>query len=415
MLRASVTAAEWCVGCLLPSLPYDGRVSTPGNPFEGIFGELAKLFANQGPVNLQVARQIAQGLAMEGGPEANIEPLERMGYEELARAADLQVSTATGLSTSIAGGVLEIRPVGRGDYAGRTLDAYRPLLEGLAESFARMGQQGEDASDDAGEHDPTAQLLGGVTDMIGPVLLGLQAGSLVGHQARRALGQYDLPIPRPPSDRILIVPAGVNAFASDWSLDRAEVRMWVCLHQITHHAVLGRPHVRERLTELLRQYVSGFQPDPSALEDKLSGIDPTNPTSFNEILGNPGELLGVMQTPAQRQLLTRIEALVVAVEGYVDHVMSTTGANLVRSAPALVEAMRRRRADAGEGGRLVEQLFGLELGPAQYERGTTFVRGILERAGDQGLARLWRSERELPTPAEVDAPGLWLERIDIPD
>jgi len=395
--------------------PYDGRVSTPGNPFEGIFGELAKLFASQGPVNLQVARQIAQGLATEGAVDPNVDPLERMRYEEVARAADLQVGTATGLSTSTAGGVLEIQPIGRGDYAGRTLDAYRPLLEGLAESFGRMGQPGEDPSDDADEPDPTAQLLGGMTEMIGPVLLGLQAGSLVGHQARGALGQYDLPIPRPPSDQILVVPAGVNAFASDWSLDPDEVRMWVCLQQITHHAVLGRPHVSERLNGLLRQYVSGFQPDPNALEDKLSGIDPTNPATFNEVLGNPGELLGVMQTPAQRQLLTRIEALVVAIEGYVDHVVSTTGANLVGSAPALVEAMRRRRSDAGEGGRLVEQLFGLALAPAQYERGTTFVRGILDRAGDEGLVRLWHSERELPTPAEVDAPGLWLERIDIPD
>ncbi|HSH60649.1 MAG TPA: zinc-dependent metalloprotease [Acidimicrobiales bacterium] len=390
-------------------------MSTPGNPFEGIFGELAKLFSSQGPVNLQVARQIAQGMAMEGAAEPNIQPLERIRYEELGRAADLQVSTATGLSTSVAGGVLEIHPVGRGDYAGRTLDAYRPLFEGLAQSFGRMARQGEDEPDDAPDDDPTAQLLGGVTDMIGPVLLGLQAGSLVGHQARQAMGQYDLPIPRPSSDQLLVVPDGVNAFASDWSLDPDEVRMWVCLHQITHHAVIGRPHVSERLTGLLREYVSGFQPDPSALEDRLSGIDPTNPATFNEVLGNPGELLGVMQTPAQRQLLSRIEALVVAIEGYVDHVLSTTGGHMVGSAPALIEAMRRRRADAGEGGRLVEQLFGLELGPAQYERGTAFVRGVLERAGDEGLARLWRSERELPTPAEVDAPGLWLERIDIPD
>ena len=395
--------------------PYDGRVSTPGNPFEGIFGELAKLFANQGPVNLQVARQIAQGMAMEGAAEPNIEPLERMRYEELGRAADLQVSAATGLPTSVAGGVLEIQPVGRGDYAGRTLDAYRPLLEGMAESFGRMGQHGDQAGDDEAEDDPTAQLLGGVTDMIGPVLLGLQAGSLVGHQARRALGQYDLPIPRPPSDHLLVVPAGVNAFASDWSLDPDEVRIWVCLQQITHHAVLGRPHVRERLIGLLRQYVSGFQPDPRALEDKLGGIDPTDPATFSEVLGKPGELLGVMQTPAQRQLLTRIEALVATIEGYVDHVMSTVGGHMVGSAPALVEAMRRRRADAGEGGKLVEQLFGLELGPAQYERGSAFVRWVLERAGDEGLARLWTSERELPTPAEVDAPGLWLERIDLPD
>ena len=40
---------------------------------------------------------------------------------------------------------------------------------------------------------------------------------------------------------------------------------------------------------------------------------------------------------------------------------------------------------------------------------------MVERAGEEGLARLWESDRTLPTPAEVDAPGLWLERIDLPD
>jgi uncharacterized protein (DUF2342 family) len=55
------------------------------------------------------------------------------------------------------------------------------------------------------------------------------------------------------------------------------------------------------------------------------------------------------------------------------------------------------------------------VGPAQYERGRSFVNGVVERAGEEGLARLWHSVRELPIPAEVDAPGLWLERIDIPD
>ncbi len=40
---------------------------------------------------------------------------------------------------------------------------------------------------------------------------------------------------------------------------------------------------------------------------------------------------------------------------------------------------------------------------------------MVERAGEEGLRRLWNGERELPTPAEVDAPGLWLARIDLPD
>jgi uncharacterized protein (DUF2342 family) len=39
--------------------------------------------------------------------------------------------------------------------------------------------------------------------------------------------------------------------------------------------------------------------------------------------------------------------------------------------------------------------------------------GVVERAGEEGLARLWHSEKELPTPAELEAPGLWLARIDL--
>ena len=43
-----------------------------------------------------------------------------------------------------------------------------------------------------------------------------------------------------------------------------------------------------------------------------------------------------------------------------------------------------------------------------------FVDGVIERAGSDGLARLWESEQMLPSPPEVDAPGLWLARIDLP-
>jgi uncharacterized protein (DUF2342 family) len=45
-------------------------------------------------------------------------------------------------------------------------------------------------------------------------------------------------------------------------------------------------------------------------------------------------------------------------------------------------------------------------------RGRSFVGGVVERAGANGLARLWESPTTLPTPAEVDAPGLWLARLE---
>jgi putative hydrolase len=381
-----------------------------GNPFEGLpmFGDLARLFSRQGPVNWDVARQTAAWLATDGQPEPNVDPLERIRLEELVRVADLHVSSATGLDTSIAGGILSVLPVSRGDWALHSLEAYRPFLEHLATSLSTAG-------DDDDPADATTQLLGDLGKMLGPVLLGMQSGFMLGHLSRRALGQYDLPLPRLPADQLLVVPANLDAFAEQWSLVADDLRLWLCLQEVTHHAVLGRPHVRGRLEALINEYVSRFEVDPEALEASLGNLDPTDASGLQAVLGNPETLLGAMRSPGQQETLSRIETLTAVIEGYVDHVMDTTGRGLIGSYSQLTEALRRRRVEATDGERFAARLLGLELGRGQYERGAAFVRGVVERAGEEGLSRLWATERELPTPAELDAPGLWLARIDLPD
>jgi uncharacterized protein (DUF2342 family) len=71
--------------------------------------------------------------------------------------------------------------------------------------------------------------------------------------------------------------------------------------------------------------------------------------------------------------------------------------------------------EASEADRFVERLLGLHLTQDRYDRAASFVDGVVERAGFGALERLWADERDLPTPAEVDAPGLWLARIVLPD
>jgi putative hydrolase len=380
------------------------------------------MFAQQGPVNWDVARQIALFLATEGAAEPNVDPLERMRLEALVRVADLHVAERTGLATAVTGSVLGVAPVTRADWAMRSLDAYKPLFERLAVSLnrpdddepaARLDDPDHDADDDA--HDATEKLLGDLGRMVAPVLLGLQAGSMLGHLSRRSLGQYDLPIPRPLSDELLVVPANLDAFAEEWSLAPDDLRLWVCLHEVTHHAVLGRPHVRAKLETLVGEYVSSFEVDPDALEGMIGSFDPTNPEDMQSAFADTDVLLGALQTPAQSELLASIETLTVVLEGFVDHVMDTVGGGLIGSYAMLSEAVRRRRVEAADADRFVERLLGLQLGQIQYDRGAAFISGVIERAGEDGLGRLWRSARELPTPAEVDAPGLWLARIELPD
>jgi putative hydrolase len=254
--------------------------------------------------------------------------------------------------------------------------------------------------------------------MLGPMMLGMTAGSMLGHLARRSFGQYDLPIPRPPSDELMVVVPNIDAFGSEWSLPPDDLKLWVCVHEVAHHAVLSVPHVRARLDSLLTSYVGGFEPDPSSLEERLGSVELSDPSSLSglqEALGDPEVLLGAIRSPAQLHLLPQLEALVATIVGYVDHVMDSVGSGLIGSYGMLTEALRRRRVTADPSDRFVERLLGLELTQAAYDRGAAFVSGIVEREGSTALERLWQSDRELPTPAEVDAPGLWLARIDLPD
>ena len=393
----------------------------PDDPFGGMpfLGDLARMLQQQGSVSWDAARQLAMSIAVGGESEPNVEPLERMRIEQLARVAELQIAQATGLPTSATGQSVSVLPVTRAQWVQRSLDAYRPLFEQLAASLAPETEATGAPDDDepVGQESPMAWL-GGLMKMMGPMMLGMTAGSLLGHLARRSFGQYDLPVPRPKSDELLLVASNVDAFGEEWILEGDDLRLWVCLHEIAHHAVLGRPHVRQRLEQLLADYAAGFEPDSSALETRLADLDAGEAESLQSLqaaLSDPEVLLGAIQSPAQRDLLPHLEGFVAVIVGYVDHVMDRVGGTLISGYDMITEAVRRRRVTEDPSDRFVQRLLGLDLTQAAYDRGGAFVAGVVERAGDDGLQRLWQSEGELPTPAEVDAPGLWLARIDLED
>jgi putative hydrolase len=384
-------------------------------------GDIARMLGQQGGMAWDSARQLAVNIATDGTSEANVDPVERIGIEQLARVADLHVADVTGLSTSVGGRGVNVVPVNRTGWVQASLEAYRPLVERLAASLGPdTSATPTDADDPLAGADPMGGMFAGMLQMFQPMVLAMTAGSMVGHLARRSLGQYDLPIPRPPGqagrDELLLVVPNLDGFAAEWSLAADDLRLWVCVHELAHHAVFGVPHVRARMDELLQQYVSGFRNDPSAFEDRIGEIDPSDPNALaglQELMGSPDLILGAITSREQDALRPQLEALVAVIVGVVDHVLDVVGAKLIPSYGQLTEALRRRRVEAAEADRFVERLFGLELRQATYDRGAAFVEGVLERAGEDGLRRLWADAANLPTPPEVDAPGLWLARLDL--
>jgi putative hydrolase len=259
--------------------------------------------------------------------------------------------------------------------------------------------------------DPFGRLL----TTLAPVLLGVQAGSMIGYLAQHALGRYDLPLPADDAPSLSFVVRNIDAFEAEWSLPRTDLRFYVAVHEVLHAAQRLVPWVQARLVNLATEYVGAYELDPAAFESRFGDIDPSDPESLAGIAQQPEALLGAMQSERQRDVLVRLQTFTSVLEGYADVVLDRIGERLIPSQGQIHEAMKRHRLERGEADRFIEGLLGLRLEREHYERGEAFCRGVIERAGPEGLNRIWEREAMMPTPSELEAPGLWLARIDLPE
>jgi putative hydrolase len=390
------------------------------------------MLQSDGPVNWEIAGQIAAWVAvvdpetLESGqpptelpPEPPVDPDTVSSIDGLARAVQARVAEATGIDAAYA---TPVRVVTRREWADLHLTALRPVLEAFATTLQRaMLDRGDDAPETPAVPDPSnpfgfpmgADPLGGILTMLAPVLLGVQAGTMVGHLAQHSLGRYDLPLPTADEPGLCFIARNLDEFETAWELPRTDLRFHVVLHEALRAAERSVPWVQPRLVRLSTEYVRGYDLDLSALEDQLGSFDPSDPSSISGIADDPRALLGAMQTPGQRELLRPLEVFTSVLEGYADVLLDEIGRPLIPEFDRINEARRRHRVERGEAERFVGMLLGLELDREQYEQGEAFCRGVIEREGIAGLNRLWSGEAMIPTRPEIEAPGLWLARIDL--
>jgi putative hydrolase len=382
----------------------------PEDPFSSLpmFGDLARALAGQGPLNWDAARQFAQLGATGGAAETNVDPAVRLAYADLSRLAWYHVADVIGSEAPAP----EPQTVTRSQWASGTLDAYRHLFTEMATALSTQPDQ---ADDNADADDPMMSMMAGLSRMMAPAMLGMSVGSMVGHLATRAFGTHDLPIPRQPAT-VALVPSNIEGFAADWEIPVDEMRLWVLAHEFAGHAIFTADHVRDALASLVRQHVGGFRPDPGAVADRLGALDveAADPMAvLQQALGDPEVLLGAVTSPEQHALRPRLDALVAVVVGYTDWIVDAVAVRIVGgNALRIAEAVRRRRVETTASDTFVEQLLGIRLGDDQVARGKQFVQGVVDRAGDGGMGPLLRRPDAIPTPNELDAPGLWLARLE---
>jgi len=373
---------------------------------------------------VELARTLALGVATGSRPEANVDPGERMELEQLVRVAEMHVAELTGLPITPTGAPVEALAVGPGAWAARTVEDWRFLLDAMAHTAPPAGPSDApmpatpipglglaDLDDEVDAGDP-AELVARLATTMGPMLSAMQFGSAIGHLAQTTLGQYELPVPR--SDRrLIVVTANITRFAEQWSLPVDQSRLWICVRDLTVHTVFGRAAVADRFRQMFVDLIADTAQDAAAMLQRFEGLDLSNPESLQHAFSDPGSWLGDQSVVGPRRSGDELTAAIAALLGYVEHVLELAGSRLLGGHGTVAEAWRRRQVAREPNERAAETVLGIDLGPGVVDRGTDFVSGVLDRAGEEGLSRLWTSGRTLPTPSELGAPGLWLERIDI--
>jgi putative hydrolase len=397
------------------------------NPFGFDLEQLMRMLQSQGPVNLEIAQQVATAVATadaetgEQTTEPEIDAAMRNTFDDVVRAAQLSVAETTGISGTLS---VPSECVDRGGWAHATIEGLVPVFTALAGALRRSGDA-ESLGDDASALDfpgsgPTTEMGGDIgaflMQSLLPLLLGVWSGSMIGQLAHHALGQYDLPLPLhgPPKQRFLV--RNVEAFADEWALPPDELRYALALREVVHGAQRSIPWVRDELERLATEYVGAYEVQADALQDQLGEINLTDPSQMGDLsqLGDPNVLLGAMQSPRQAPMLEALQRFVSVIEGYTDVVVEVLGERMMMASHARIdEALRRHRLDRGESAAFVDRLLGLELDRHHYEEGVAFSRGVVERGGIDQLNRLWSGIEKMPTRSEFEAPGLWIARIDL--
>jgi putative hydrolase len=363
------------------------------------------LLSSPGPVNWELARQVGIASSSWGAEDPKPTDRDQQELEGAVRMAELAVADVTGMDTPAE--VTRVRAVRRGEWVKANIRGLRGLFEPGAEQMARALAKTR-PEEPAGDAQGT-QLFETMFDRMAPLLMGAQIGMVLGYLGQRVLGQYELPLPRGDQPGLLFVVPNIVRFEEEWSMAEDEFRAWVALHETTHAFDLGRPWVRDHFLGLVREAAEGMEFDLEGLQERLEGLDLSDPSRLSEALG--GDLLTGSLSDEQRLLLRRIQAFMAAAEGHADHVMARVGRERLRSFDRIDEAMRRRHEGRSQEERAAERLLGVDMKLEQYRLGRGFCDTVAELTDERTLARMWDSADALPSMPELEEPRLWLARM----
>lgn len=348
----------------------------------------------QGPVNYDLAQQLA--VQQLHGEQKTERPTQEQvkAIEEAVHLAELWLDPTTALPA----GTRSVAAWSSVDWVEKTLPTWRRLCDPVAQrvSGAWLEALPEEAKQAAG---PLLSMLG----QMGGMTFGSQLGSGLAQLGAEVLTSTDVGLPLGPEGTAALLPANVEKFVAGLERPSSEATVFLAAHEAAHHRLFNHvPWLRQRLLATVEEFAQGIHVDTSSLEDLASKVDPSDPTSMQEVMSS-----GVLEpktTPEQQNALNRLETLLALVEGWVDVVVQDAVGDRLPGAEALSETVRRRRASGGPAEQTFATLVGLELRPRRLRAAANLWRLMTERHGVDGRDRVWEHPDLLPDSSDLDEP-----------
>ncbi|MGW0735323.1 zinc-dependent metalloprotease [Streptomyces sp. NPDC002851] len=263
---------------------------------------------------------------------------------------------------------------------------------------------------------------GAVLGAVGGKVTGVELGMLLSFLASRVLGQYetfapatrDLPAGSNGGGRLLLVAPNIVHVERELDVDPHDFRLWVCLHEETHRTQFTAvPWLRDHLEGEIQSFLGETEIDPMTVLERFREAAASLSGSRQEGEDDSGRsLVELVQTPAQREILARLTAVMSLLEGHADYVMDGVGPDVVPSVTEIREKFKERRArGASRLDQALRKLLGLDAKLRQYRDGERFVRAVVDEVGMAGFNRVWTSPNTLPTKAEIAKPADWVARV----
>ena len=342
------------------------------------------------------------------GPQVSLAEARRTVSElrDLAIAVQQPVYEVTGLSAAGDGSLGRVAVVDRPGWIKANVDGFRVVLEPLVE---QLRQRAPGAGTGSGP--------GSVISAVGSRVTGIQAGLILAYLSGRVLGQYELFLPPDASPvdgeqpgRLTLVAPNIVMIERELGVDTHDFRRWVCLHEETHRLQFTAvPWLRDYVQRQMTEFLLASELDPAAILHRLRAAADAMAGAVRGSDG--GSLIDAVATPAQREIMDRLTAVMTLVEGHGDYVMDAVGPQVVPSVAQIRERFNARRGSTGRIEQTLRRILGIDLKMKQYAEGSRFVRAVVDEAGMATFNLVWTSPDTLPTKDEFAHPQRWLDRV----